>query len=235
MPSLLIENFTWDWIYAGYNSNYAPQFAPFIDYLQTQFSNADYHIQTAPLCCPSPTAELTTAPVSRTPKTPAGQVRRELGLSESAKMVVVTMGGTGTDYDFLHDAIDQPDLFFVAAGANFKGRGQVITLPQHSPIFHPDLINAADAVIGKVGYSTLAEVYQAGVPFGYIARPHFRESAPLVDFIEHNLSCRPITEAQLYDGTWQAQLSRLLSLPKQPPPGKNGAIQIAKFVAGLLD
>ena len=31
-------------------------------------------------------------------------------------------------------------------------------------VFHPDLVNASDAVIGKAGYNTLAEVFYAGTP-----------------------------------------------------------------------
>ena len=34
----------------------------------------------------------------------------------------------------------------------------LILLPHHSVFFHPDLVNASDAVVGKLGYSTLAAV-----------------------------------------------------------------------------
>ena len=57
--------------------------------------------------------------------------------------------------------------------------GHIIRLPAQSAFYHPDLIHAADVVVGKLGYSTLAEVWAAGVPFGYVVRPQFPESGPL--------------------------------------------------------
>ncbi len=57
VPSVLAENFTWDWIYQGYVQE-EPRLARHIAYLRTIFTAADYHIQTAPACCPCP-ADLT--------------------------------------------------------------------------------------------------------------------------------------------------------------------------------
>jgi hypothetical protein len=44
LPSLLVENFTWDWIYEGYPA-YRQPLQPYIDYLRELFAAADYHIQ----------------------------------------------------------------------------------------------------------------------------------------------------------------------------------------------
>jgi L-arabinokinase len=44
----------------------------------------------------------------------------------------------------------------------------------------PDLINAADVVAGKCGYSTCAEVVAHGVPFVYVPRPSFVEEEGLL-------------------------------------------------------
>jgi len=114
-------------------------------------------------------------------------------------------------------------------------RGQVIYLGKSSGFYHPDLINASDAVIGKVGYSTLAEIYQAGVPYGYIARPRFRESAPLVAFIEQHMVGLPISEAEFMAGQWLERLPDLLALPRQTAPKINGAMAVATMIKGFLD
>ena len=47
IPSLLIENFTWDWIYEPYYQRF-PQFNNIINILTHYFNSADFHIQTRP-------------------------------------------------------------------------------------------------------------------------------------------------------------------------------------------
>ena len=103
-------------------------------------------------------------------------------------------------------------------------------LPAHSEHFHPDLVAASDAVVGKVGYSTLAEVYAAGVPFGYVLRPDFRESQVLVDFIRRHMDGLSIDVAQFYRGGWLSVLPELLAMPRRKRRASNGARQIAEIL-----
>jgi UDP-N-acetylglucosamine:LPS N-acetylglucosamine transferase len=110
----------------------------------------------------------------------------------------------------------------------------LILLPHQSGYFHPDLINACDAVIGKVGYSTVAEIYYAGVPFGYIARENFRESQVLVTFIEKNMAGLPLSERDFYSGEWVSMLPDLLALPRIKREVPDGAAQAAGYISNLI-
>ncbi len=65
LRSVLVENFTWDWIYAGYAAE-EPRLKPHIDYLEGAFALADYRMQTEP-AVHAPRAQWRTAPVSRRP------------------------------------------------------------------------------------------------------------------------------------------------------------------------
>ncbi|GAB4426489.1 MAG: hypothetical protein Kow0031_06250 [Anaerolineae bacterium] len=235
IPSVLVENFTWDWIYAGYPGEDGDRLAPFGRYLAGQFGRATYHVQTEPVCAARPLAHLTSAPVSRQPRAEPEQVRRRLGLRPADKLVVVTMGGMAADFGFLREAEDLVGVKFVVMGGQVASRGAVVGLPQRSDIFHPDLINAADAVISKVGYSTLAEVYHAGVPLGYVGRARFRESAVLAAYIAERMPSRPISEAALHNGAWRQAVEQLLAMPRRQPPQRNGAQQIAAFVAKQVE
>lgn len=234
VPAVLVENFTWDWIYQGY-PDFKTHLSRHISYLQDIFEMADYHIQTEPVCHPQ-RVDLTTTPVSRKVRATLAQIRQKLGLPSPSKMVVVTMGGMEWDYTALEQVKNQADLHLVIAGSNRQRQNlaNLIHLPRDSGIFHPDLINACDAIVGKVGYSTLAEVYQAGVPFGYLARPEFRESPALVDYIEVEMSGLPLTETQLQSGKWLSSLVELLALPRIQRDQVNGADQIARFICDLL-
>ena len=49
IPSVLVENFTWDWIYMNYLTENM-HFNAHIQYLATVFANCNYHIKTIPFC-----------------------------------------------------------------------------------------------------------------------------------------------------------------------------------------
>ena len=104
-----------------------------------------------------------------------------------------------------------------------------------SGYYHPDLINACDAVVGKAGYSTLAEAYNAGVPFGYMARSGFRESEVLVDFIQSRMNGLQLSTVDFFNGSWFDSLPRLTALPRLSHRRANGSEQIADFVADLIE
>ena len=255
LPAVLVENFTWDWIYQGYlPGQERPQefqkplgseiwdrppteearLSPYITELQELFAAADYHIQTEPVCRPQP-ADLTTAPISRKSRTSAAETRQKLGLPNQAKVVLLTMGGIPWEYTFLEQLAGQHDFHFIIPGAaeRLELHSNLVLLPHRSDFFHPDLVKASDAVIGKLGYSTLAEVYHAGCPFGYIARPHFRESEVLAAYIENNMSGVSITTTQFENGEWLSRLPNLLALPRLHHGEANGADQAAQFIAKL--
>ncbi len=243
LPAVLIENFTWDWIYEGYLSmpglaaSSAAALERHIDYLRRWFKAADYHLQTEPIGRPSQEAALSTGPISRRIRRPAGQVRKRLGLPKQAPIVMITMGGIPWHYTFLEQLCHRDGLYFVIAGADVaepeKGQDNILLLPHHSDFYHPDLINAAQVVIGKAGYSTIAEVYQAGVPFGYIGRPHFRETQALVAYIKAARPNLSIPEAAFQDGRWLTKLPELLAMPRLQHSNASSAAEVARFILSL--
>ena len=176
LPSVLIENFTWDWIYQAYTHEYT-KFVPIINYFKGIFISSNFHIQTSPVCEPDVLANLTTNPISREHRFSIHQIRERLSIPENAKAVLITMGGIQTEYDFITQLRCADDYYFVIPGivSKLSLEDNLILLPHHSTFFHPDLVNACDVVIGKNGYSTVSEVYHAGVPFGFVSRPNFRE------------------------------------------------------------
>jgi len=234
IPTVLVENFTWDWIYEQYASADSG-FNRHINYLRTLFQAVDYHIKTEPVCCRN-SADLTASPVSRQVKASSGRVRKGLGLSETAKMVLITTGGIKQNYNFLNELKRLPDIHFVmpGAGPKMKIQDNCFILPHRSDYFHPDLVNASDAVVGKVGYSTLAEVYHAGVPFGYVMRSDFRESGPMAAFIEKEMQGVYLKESDFSSGRWTDRLQDLLNLNRVQRRLTNGAEPIGRFIRDRL-
>ena len=234
IASVLVENFTWDWIYWGY-TRYDSRIKRHATYLRKLFDDCDYRIQTEPICQPLD-ADLTTQPVSRKVRMPKKQLRRRLGISDRSRMVVLTMGGAQQPYKFPTTLLNQRKVTFVIPGSSrsVKRQDNVVLLPYHSDFFHPDLINAADVVIGKLGVSTIAEAHHSATPFGFVKRPRFRESKVLAAYVERHMHARAITEAQFQNGRWVSRLSDLLSVQRRRRKGPNGAVQAAKFIHRLL-
>lgn len=234
LPTILIENFTWDWIYEGYLAD-APQLERYIDLMRQLFAQADYHIQTEPVCWPN-SAQLTTGPVSRASRTPAHVTRQKLGLPAGATATLLTMGGIPWNFESFEALKAHRESYFIIPGGSQQHEvlDNLVLLPHHSAFYHPDLVNASDAVVGKLGYSTLSEVYQAGIPFGYIPRPAFRESEVMRHFVDQHMPGGPITAAQFEGGTWLEVLPELLAQPRRPQGQANGAEQVAQFIGNFL-
>jgi uncharacterized protein (TIGR00661 family) len=234
IPSLLVENFTWDWIYEGY-IKHDQRIGRHILYLKELFEAADFHIQAEPVSCRR-RSNLTTNPVSRQIRNRAYDIRKKLRIPEGSKVILITMGGIQEEYRFFEQLTQRPDICFLIPGADNQTtiRNNLVLLPHHSDYFHPDLVNASDAVIGKAGYSTVAEIYYAGVPFGFISRGRFPESQSLISFIGDQMHGLPIEEDVFYDGRWLSYLHELLAFPRITRRVTRGSEQVARFVLDLL-
>jgi hypothetical protein len=234
LPGILIENFTWDWIYEGYLDR-EPRLEPFFPALRELTELADLHIQTRPACDPNPAYTMVNV-TARSPRMSRSAVRDALGVRADEPLAMVTMGGIAQQYAFLERLKGEPGVRFVvpAAAETLVHDANLILMPHHTPIFHPDLVFASDAVIGKVGYSTLGEVYRAGVPFAYVPREKFREMPPLVDFIQANIPGFEVRAGEFLAGTWVGRARELVGMPKVTRAEVNGADQIARLALDAI-
>ena len=234
IPSVLIENFTWDWVYENYVSVDFPV-NQHVEYLRKIFNSVNYHIQAEPVC-QRRNADLTTTPISRNPRVSPQLMRQRLGIPDGVKVVLITMGGVPEEYKFLTQLTHQNNIYFIIPGGSKSMQviDNLVLLPRHADFFHPDIINACDAVVGKLGYSTLAEIYHAGVPYGYIPRSSFKESDILEAFVRNEMNGSAISELQFHEGSWMSLLSEILSLPRIKRNDPNGAVEAAQFVCKVL-
>lgn len=213
VPSLLVESFTWTWIYERYAelTDLGGNLAPL-------FESATIRLQTEP-CCGAREDLPRIGPISRTFRDPRS-VREVLGIPPGERFVLVTMGGVEWSFEeeSKDDAKEGPLVVLVGGTDRIRSAGRRIRLPHRTPIHHPDLVAASDGVVAKLGYSTIAEVWRAGVPLAYVPRPRFPESPVLEEWVRHHLATLRVDPGDLADGSWASSLEGLLELPRGPSP-----------------
>lgn len=234
LPSFLVENFTWDWIYEHYLGQF-PAFGRFIRILRQIYAKATYHILAVPYCEEKP-VDCITHPISRLPRLSKTETRKRLGIDQGDQLVIVSMGGIESGNLPLEKLHAFSEVTFLIPGDNhqLERHRNVIRIPHRTTLYHPDLIAASDAVISKIGYSTLAETYHSGKPFGYISRSQFRESPVLRNFIRSTMQAVELSEEDYLEGNWSEVLGRLLSLPAVERNEPSGAGQVASFILKTL-
>jgi hypothetical protein len=231
IPTVLIENFTWDWIYLLHPD--APsRLRRHARRMAQIFAAAELRIQTEPVCEPA-SAAVTVSPVARSPRLERGTVRASLGVPSDEAMIVVSMGGVPWDYGEFTDFNHSDGPWIVIPGGSERAvrrHGRLIMLPFHADIYHPDLVAASDLVVAKLGYSTVAEAYHAGTALAYIGRPRFPESPVLARWVEEHMVAAEIGEDALRNGIWLAAANELLEVPRRKPDQANGAVQAAETI-----
>jgi len=232
IPSVLIENFTWDWLYSSHHFKH-PELRAFSDYLREIYAKVTYRIQTEPYCQEKP-AVLRCGPIFRNLRGNANEIRKQID-REGRKIVLVTLGGLGFAPAFLDSLAQYPEFLFVFYGqkSSSHSSANIIMLGRDNDMFHPDLIDAVDIVVFKAGYSTLAECYQCGKPSLCIQRQGFAESQVIEGYAQKNLKSVLVSQPAFINGEWLPSLRQLINLPPLGR-GENGAEKVAEFLATLL-
>ena len=231
IPSFLIENFTWDWIYENYQSEY-PQFSKYVKRITQIIKKADFHYLTEPFCQYPRSLRGITKPISRPSRQNRKTTREQLNIPSSHKIILLSMGGIPDQIQIDASCMNRPGITYIVPGigSEIKLVENTIFLPHHSIFYHPDLVNCADAIIAKVGYSTIAEAYAANIPMGYIPRYDFPESKFLSEYIEHKLNGVEIKLKEILSGKWVEKIDQLLASPLPASEHINGADQIREWV-----
>jgi UDP:flavonoid glycosyltransferase YjiC (YdhE family) len=228
LPSVLVENFTWSWLYEPLWAE-VPELEEHARTLDHWVARADRRIQTEPLCARDGELEVV-PPIARPVRRTGGETRRALGIPEDRPLIVVTMGGYGETLPALERLHARSDLhFLVTGGVRSEVLGNVHLFDNATPLYMPDVLRAADAVVAKLGYGTVAEVWHEGLPYAYVTRDDFREMPPLARFADRHLASIPMTAADYLAGVWIDRVDELSALPRRPRPA-SAADQVARRI-----
>lgn len=237
VPSVVISNFTWDWIYAAYPgfAAGAPEVVPLI---QRAYRKADaawrlpmhggfetFHtIRDVPF-------------VARHAKHSREQTRERLRLPAHRLLALSSFGAYGAGgIDF--DRLDSTERWDVVLTSNERQttvrRGtQFVYEPElyASGLRYEDLVAACDAIVTKPGYGIISECVANQTPIVYTARGRFVEYEVLVREMPKYVRTQYLDQASLKSGRWRAALDGAFNAPAPPErPASNGADVIADLL-----
>ena len=232
IPAILLENFTWDWVYKSYIEQY-PRFEHLVERLKRIYNKADLRIQCRPFC-----EEIKNStpvnPIFRFPQIDRNTVLSRLGLSSSDKYVILTTGGI----PMKHKILGNTHGFHVIIPGDYNSinrQDKVTYIPMNFDIAFIDLVRSSSHVIGKGGYSTVSECWGMNIPFTGVFREHFPESQVLREFCQKALTFNEISHPAFIDGSWFELLKDLPAATMKHSPRINGATQVVEEIVNFIN
>ena len=241
IPSFVVSNFTWDWIYQGYAEYLAaaPDLVPTIQAAYRQAHGAwrlPMHggFETFPVVEDIPL-------IARHAARGRDDVRRALGIARDRPAVLASFGAYGVSRmpDGAPDCV--PAWTVVVSDRTLQaGTAPDGVLGIHEDALYAqglryeDLVGAVDAVLTKPGYGIVSECVANGTAMVYTSRGRFAEYDVFVEEMPRYLRCAFISHGDLEAGRWRAALERALAQPAPPPAATSGAgVAVARIIEML--
>lgn len=240
VPSVLVANFTWDWIYRAFPGFDAAAPGVMADVLDsyacaTLALRLPLHGPLAPVAGVVRDIPL----IARTSALGRDESRRRLHLEDHLPVVLASFGRYGMPLPYEATARDNRLTLLVTdheAGS---------TAPQTTSRFrcfsrrdmqglgieYQDLVSAADVVVSKPGYGIVSECIANGTALLYPPRGRFPEYDVFVREMPDVLRCRPIAQEDLQAGRWSDGVDALL---RQPAPPRTLAVDGAEIAAHTI-
>jgi hypothetical protein len=248
IPSIAIANFTWDWIYDGYEPA-RRGYPDLVPRIREACAHAGLFLRLPmwggfEMAPPASTRDLPL--VARRSSRDRLATRKALGLPCDRTLVLLSFGGHGLT-GLSPEAFDSFGEDFVAvltghlemSDAARRSRRGVLEFDEQALYDggwrYEDLVSAVDVVATKPGYGIIAECAAHGTAILYTSRGHFVEYDVLVEEMPRYVRSQFIPQDALFAGQWRPYLERLLAQPTPPRADVSGAEQAADIVLGRLD
>ena len=241
IPSVVLANFTWDWVYRAID--HFDRDAPGVLALIEQAYATATHTLRLPLhggFAPMGSGVRDIPFVARRSTRSRGTTRTALGLDDSRPMVLASFGGHGVRIPFA-EVSRENRLLVLLTDFEAESNADAAQLPNvrcFSPrdlaekqLRYEDLVAAADVVVSKPGYGIVSECIANGTALLYTSRGRMPEYDVFVEQMPRVLRCRYIAQETLLAGTWADEVEALLAQPAPPStPMVNGADIAARFI-----
>ena len=248
VPSIAIANFTWDWIYDGYEPHRfgAPDL---VRRIREACAQADLFLRLPmwggfAMAPPEVTRDLPLV-ARRSARDPI-ETRKALGLPVDRKLVLLSFGGHGLK-GLSPAAFDTFGDEFVAvitghlemSEAAHRSRRGVVEFDEQALYDagwrYEDLVAAVDVVATKPGYGIIAECAAHQTALLYTSRGRFVEYEVLVREMPRYVRSQFIPQEALFAGAWRVYLEQLLLQDRPEPADVTGAAVAAETILARLD
>lgn len=239
IPAALVANFTWDWIFGEW-AREDPRWRPVAQRYGEAYARARVAYR-PPHAGPFP-------PIRRVIDMPLVAHRCALeraaargaldpaGARDARRWLLLSFGGFGSmPLDFGSDDLAGYRFLSLDRDAPPGFRGDWLRLAPEAARRHECVMAACDAVLGKLGYGTVAEALAHRTRFLYLPRADFPEIPLLEEWLLAQGCARRIDLADLSGGHLPAALDALFAQPLKPAPPSDGAERIAGSLLALLD
>jgi hypothetical protein len=237
IPSVVVSNFTWDWIYQGYTEHLdgAPGL---IETIQSAYRRAHavwrlplhggFEAFDAAWLAEAPCRRLVDVPfVARHSSSTPEQTRARVGLPQDKALALPSFGGYGVEGLAL-ETVELPPGWEIV-----RGLGEAAIYD--AGLSYQDLVRAVDVVITKPGYGIVSECLANDTPLVYTSRGRFPEYDVFVRDMPMYVRCAYLENADLMAGRWRAAIETACNAPPPPQrPRTDGAGVVADLMAECL-
>jgi L-arabinokinase len=238
VPSVVCSNFTWDWIYAGYDPD-----ADVVLRIQEAYRKADVAWR-LPIHGGFETfSRIEDVPfIARHAHHDRDEVRRRLSLPLDEPLALSSFGAYGADDLGLAslDCLDRVGVIITNGQEQKHAAPSGVFVVDVGQLYanglrYEDLVAAVDVVVTKPGYGIVSECIANGTALLYTSRGRFVEYEVMVREMPRYLRCRYLAQGDLLAGRWRDALDELLAQPPAPErPRTDGAAVVAAMIQALL-
>ncbi|KAH7524241.1 hypothetical protein FEM48_Zijuj06G0098400 [Ziziphus jujuba var. spinosa] len=220
--SVCVTNFSWDFIYAEYVMAAGNHHRSIVWQIAEDYSHCEFLIR-LPGYCPMPAfRDVIDVPlVVRRLYKSRKEVRKELGIGDDVKVVILNFGGQPAGWKLKEEYLPSGWLCLVCGGSD----GQELPpnfMKLAKDVYTPDVMAASDCMLGKIGYGTVSEALAYKLPFVFVRRDYFNEEPFLRNMLEYYQGGVEMIRRDLLTGHWEPYLLRAISLKPCYEGGING-------------
>ncbi|KAL8137180.1 hypothetical protein V2J09_003181 [Rumex salicifolius] len=228
--SVCVTNFSWDFIYAEYVIVAGQHHRSIIWQIAEDYSHCEFLIR-LPGYCPMPAfRDVVDVPlVVRRLHKSRKQVRKELGVGEDDKLLILNFGGQPGGWKFKDEFLPAGWKGLVC-GASEKDELGPSFIKLAKDAYTPDIIAASDCMLGKIGYGTASEALAYKLPFIFVRRDYFNEEPFLRNLLEYYHCGVEMIRRDLLTGHWDPYIERAVSLKPSYEGGFNGGEVAARIL-----
>lgn len=230
LPSVALCSLNWAGIYR-HNLSHRPEAPTLLATMEAAYNSAEAFL------CPAPSMAMPElrnvrhiGPLARIGRNVRAELCARIGVSETQRLVVIAPGGIELRLP-LEAWPEHPGITWIVPSA-WKVRRRDMHGFESLGLAFTDVLASVDALLGKLGYGTVAECACNGIPMLYIPRPDWPEDACLAEWLRKQGRCMPVAREAALRGALREALEELWARPAPAAPQPTGAEDAAAWLVG---